>query len=41
MYEFYYDYLQPKYDDKVKLCYVDTDSFIIHVFTEDLHEDIS
>ena len=41
MYEFYYDYLQPKYDDKVKLCYVDTDSFIIHVFTEDLYEDIS
>ena len=41
MYEFYYDYLQPKYDDKVKLCYVDTDIFIIHVFTEDFYEDIS
>ena len=30
MYEFWYDYLKPKYGDKVKLCYTDTDSFIIH-----------
>ena len=28
-YEFLYDYLKPKYGDKVKLCYMDTDSFII------------
>ena len=41
MYDFYYDYLKPKYDDKVKLCYMDTDSFIIHVLTEDFYEDIS
>ena len=25
MYEFWYDYIIPKYDDKVKLCYMDTD----------------
>ena len=41
MYEFWYDYLKPKYGDRVKLCYVDTDSFIIHNITEDFFEDIS
>ena len=41
MYEFWYDYLKPKYGHKVKLCYTDTDSFIIHVITEDFFEDIS
>ena len=34
MYEFWYNYLKPKYGDKKKLCYMDTDSFIIHVETE-------
>ena len=29
MYEFWYDYMKPKYGDNVKLCYMDTDSFII------------
>ena len=41
MYEFLYDYIKPKYGDKVKLCYMDTDSFIIHVKTEDFYKDIS
>ena len=41
MYEFWYDYLRPKYDDKIKLCYMDTDSFIIYVETEDFYKDIS
>ena len=35
MYEYYYDYLTPKYADKVKLSYVDTYSFIIYFETED------
>ena len=35
MYEFYYDYLKLKYQDKVKLCYMDTDSFILHIQTDD------
>ena len=41
MYEFWYNYLKPKYGDRVKLCYTDTDSFIIHIKTEDFFEDIS
>ena len=41
MYEFWDDNLKPKYGDKVKLRYTDTDSFIIHITTEDFFEDIS
>ena len=41
MYEFWYDYIKPKYGDKAKLCYMDTDSFIIHIITEDFYEFIS
>ena len=40
MYEFYYDYLKPKSKDKVKLLYMDTDSFVLHIETEDFYEDI-
>ena len=35
MYEFWYDYIKLKYSDNVKLCYMDTDSFIMHIKTED------
>ena len=35
MYEFWYDYMKPKYGDNAKLCYMDTDSFIMHIKTED------
>ena len=41
MFEFWYDYIVPKYGDKVKICYIDTDSFIIHIKTEDFCKDIS
>ena len=34
MYKFWYDYIRPKYGDKIKLCYTDTDSFIIYIKTE-------
>ena len=33
MYEFWYDYMKPKYNDNVRLCYVDTDSFVMHIKT--------
>ena len=41
MYEFWYDYIKPKYQDKAKLCYMDTDSFAIYINTEDFNEDIA
>ena len=41
MYEFWYDDMKPKYDDNVKICYMDTDSFIMHIKTEDFYEDIA
>ena len=41
MYEFWYDYMKPKYNDNVKLCYMDTDSFIVNIKTEDFYKDIS
>ena len=41
MYEFWYDYLKSKYQDKTKLCYMDTDSFIIYIETDDFYKDIS
>ena len=41
MYEFYYEYMKPKYGNKVKLCYTDTDSFIMQIFTDDFYADIS
>ena len=41
MYEFWYDYMKPKYGNKVKLCYMDTDSFIMNIKTNDFHEDIA
>ena len=41
IYEFWYDYIKPKYGDKEKLCYMDTDSFVMHIKTGDFYKDIS
>ena len=41
MYELWYDYIRPKYQDKSQLCDINTDSFIIHIKTEDIFEDIA
>ena len=41
MYDFYYGYLKQKYEDRVRLCYTDTDSFILYILTNDFYEDIS
>ena len=41
MYEFCYDYIKPKYQDKAKLCYMDTDSLVIYIKTKDFYENIA
>ena len=41
IYEFWHNYVKPKYDEKVKLCYMDTDSFIVYIKTEDIYKDIA
>ena len=41
MYEFWYDYMKAKYGNNVKLCYMDTDSFIANIKTEDFYKDIA
>ena len=41
MYKFWYDYMKPKYNDNIKLCYMDTDSFIVNIKTEDFYKDIA
>ena len=41
MYEFHYDYMIPKYGDRLKLCHMDTDSLIYSIKTEDFYADIA
>ena len=41
MYEFWYDYMKPKHGNDVKLCYMDTDSFIMSIKTNDFYKDIA
>ena len=41
MYKFWYDYIKRKYVDNARLCYTDTDSFIINIKTKDFYKDIS
>ena len=40
MYEFWYDCVKPKYGEKSKLCYMDTDSFIVYIKTNYIFKDI-
>ena len=40
IYEFWYDYMKPKYNDNVRLCYMDTDSFVMHIKTNDIASDV-
>ena len=41
MYESWYDYMKPKYNYNVKLCYMDMDSFIMNIKTNYFYEDIA
>ena len=40
IYEFWYNYIKPEYGDKARLCYMDTDSFVIYIKFEDFYKDI-
>ena len=39
MYEYWHDEMKPKYGNRIRLCYMDMDSFIMHIKTEDFYED--
>ena len=39
MYEFWYDYVKPKYGEKAKLCYMDKDSFVLQALQKMLKLD--
>ena len=41
MYKFHYDYMKPKYGENLQLCYMDTNSLIYDIETNDFHEDIA
>ena len=41
MYEFWFDYVEPKYGENARLCYMDTDSFIVYIRTDDIYNDIA
>ena len=41
MYKFWYDYVKSKYGENTKHCYMDTDSFIVHVKIDDIYKDIA
>ena len=42
MYEFHYDYMKRKYaEDKLTLCYMDTNSFIYDIEMDDFYKDIA
>ena len=41
MYEFWYDYVNAKQGWKAKLSYLETDSFIVYIKTDNIHRDIA
>ena len=41
MYEFWYDYVKPKYGEKENLCYMETNNFIVYIKTNDIYKEIA
>ena len=41
MYEFWYNYVKPKYGENAKLCYMDTNSFIVYIKTDVIYTGIA
>ena len=40
IYEFWYDYVKLEYGERAKLCYINTDSFIVYIKIDDIYKDI-
>ena len=40
MYEFWYDYVKSKYGEKIKVCYMVTDSFIFYTKMVEIYKKI-
>ena len=40
IYQFWYDYVKPKYDEKAKLYYMDIDNFTVYIKTDDIYNNI-
>ena len=41
MYKLFHDFVQLKYGEKAKLCYIDTDSFIVYIKSKDIYSEIA
>ena len=41
MWEFCYEYVKPKYGEKIKMFYMDIDSFIVYIKINDVYKDIA
>ena len=41
MYEIWYDFIKPKCKEKSKVCYMDTDSFIVYMKLDDIYKNIA
>ena len=41
MYEFWYDYVKPKYGERVKLCYMNSNSFVVNIKVDSIYTDIA
>ena len=41
IYVFWYDYIKPKYGEKAKFCYMDTDNFTVYIKRDDIYKDIT
>ena len=41
MFDFWFDWVKPKYEEKSNLCYMETDNFIVSIKTSDIYKDIA
>ena len=41
MFDFWFDWVKPKYEEKSNLCYMKTDNFIVSIKTSDIYKDIA